>query len=133
MEQSPSSEANSCSATQEILSILWNPKVRYHLHKSLPLVPILSQINPVHTPHPISLKSSLMLSSHLQLDLSNGLIPSRFSIKTLHAPLSSHIFYMPCPVHPIFLGLITPISGKGASYEAPNNAIFSSLLLCYPS
>ena len=54
MEQGPSRKANRFSASQEIARILWDPKVPYSIHKSPPPVPILSQIDPVHTPHPTS-------------------------------------------------------------------------------
>jgi hypothetical protein len=49
MEHSPSWEANGFAASQEIPHILWNPKVYYHIYKSSPLVPILSQLDPHST------------------------------------------------------------------------------------
>ena len=73
-QQSPSREADQLSASIEIPRILCNPKVQYRIHKCPPPVPILSQFDPVNTPHPTSWRSILILSSHLRLGLPSGLL-----------------------------------------------------------
>jgi hypothetical protein len=65
MEPSPSWEAASRSTNQNFPNILWNLKVHYRVHKSPPLFPILSQINPVHTT-PSYLRSILAYISYFE-------------------------------------------------------------------
>ena len=82
MEQSLSWEANRFLASQEIPRILWNPKVHYHIHKWLPPVPILSQLDPVHNP------TSHFLKIHI--DTFTAIVDlSRFNNSCLKSPAST--------------------------------------------
>jgi len=91
MEQSPFWEANRVLASQEIPSILWNPKVYYRIHKCPPPVPILSQLDAVHTPTSHFLKIHLIIILPSTSGSSSGLFPSGFLTKTLYTPLISPI------------------------------------------
>jgi hypothetical protein len=106
MEHSPSWEANRFSASQEIPGILWNPNVRYRIHKSPLSVPILSQLDSVHTPHPTSWRSILILSYQLHLGLPSGLFPSGFPIEALYTPLLSPYVLHASPIS--FFSILSP-------------------------
>jgi hypothetical protein len=129
-ELSPSWGTANCAATQNLPSILWNPKVQYRVHKSPPLFPILSHINPIHT-IPSYLRSILILSTHLRLGLPSGLFPFGFPTNILCIPILPHSWYMPSPSHPSWIDHSSYT--WSTSYEAPHYAAFSNLLLLHPS
>jgi hypothetical protein len=78
-----------------------NPKVHHHIHKSQPLVPILSQLDPLYT-SPANFPKTPY--SHLRLGLPSGLFHSGFPNKTLYSFLSSPT-RATCPTHLILLDL----------------------------
>jgi hypothetical protein len=98
-QQCPSWEANRFSVTQEIPGILWNPKVLYHIHKCLPPVPTLSQLNPVQNP------TSLFLKIHLNIILPStpGSYKWSLSLGLPHQRLSSHPYVLHAPHITFFL------------------------------
>ena len=100
MEQSPSWEANWLSASQEILRILWNPKVHYRIHKCPPTVPIQSQLDPVHNPTSDVLKIHINIMNPSMPDSSKWSLTLRFPHQNLvYASPLPHTRYIPRPSH----------------------------------
>jgi hypothetical protein len=95
-------ESTSCSSNQEFANILWNAKVHYSVHKTSPLDPNQSQINPVHVTQSYSSKIHFDICSRLRLNLSSALFHSGFPIKILCTFLVSPM-RATCPAHLIRL------------------------------
>jgi hypothetical protein len=112
MEQSPSSETDSCSADQDIPRLIWNPEVHYRVHKSPQLISILGQMHSVHTFRTCypKIHSDIILPSTPR---SPKWFSNNYLVRICHL---SHVCYMP------------PISSLRASFEVPHYAFFSSLL-----
>jgi len=123
MEHSPAWEANRFSASHDIHCILWSLKVHYRVHKCPPHVHVLSHINPVHAPHPMSWISILILSSHLRLVSSEWSLSLRFPHQNpVYTSLLPHTFYM--PVRFILLDFIT-WTIFGEQYRSPSSSLCS--------
>ena len=76
-------------------------------------------------PHPTSWRYILILSTHLRLGLSSGLLPSGFPTKTLCATISSPI-RATCPAHLILLDFITR-TVLGEEYKWFNSSLCNLL------
>jgi hypothetical protein len=125
-ELSRSWEAASRLATQEFPNILWHGNVHYLVHQSPPLLPVVSQINPV--PITPSLGFILMSFSHLRLSLPSGLLLLAFTTKSYK---NSSPMLAIRPVHLILFDVII-LSKLGGEYKLWSTALCASFLPFHP-
>ena len=124
---------NKSSASQEIPRILWDPKFHYRIHKSLPTVLILVQLNLIHA----------FLSHFLKIYF-NIVLPSiprsskwSFSTKSPHQTLYTSLLSpmtSTCPTRLVILYFITQILlVRSTNHKTPLYIVFSTTLLPCPS
>lgn len=88
----------SWEVSQKIPQTLRNQKVYYLIHKSSPLVPILSQINPVHN-FTTDLRSNLTLCSRLRRVFQLVSFPQVYHQNPVCSSPLPHAWRMPRPSH----------------------------------
>jgi hypothetical protein len=103
------------AAIQELSSILLNPKFHYRVHKSPPLFHILNQSSPIHTIPSYLSQTILILSTHLRLCLTSGILLSYFRTNILYAFVFSQVRAI-CPAHLILLD-VTILIVLGEEYK----------------
>ena len=124
MDQSSSCKANWFLTSQEILHILWNPKVQYHIHKCSPTAPILSQLDPVLTP------TSHFLRIYLNIILPSMPGSPKWSLSlrfphqnTVHTPPPQYVLHAP----PISFFCFITRTILGVEYRSLSSSLCSFL------
>jgi hypothetical protein len=84
----------------KLLRCLWHEKVYYRVHKIPPVIPILSDMNPVNTIRPYFLKIQIYIIP----GLTSWLFPLHFQLKVLY--ITHLAMCATCPAYLIFLYLI---------------------------
>jgi hypothetical protein len=82
------------------------------------------------SPHPLTLRSILILSYHLSLDRPNDFFPSCFRTKFYtHLSSPSHVLHAPLSHPPWFNRPNSNLLKSGPTkYEAPHYAIYANLM-----
>jgi hypothetical protein len=129
MGLSPSWGAANCAATQKFPTILRNPNIQYRIHKSPPLVPIVSHIHPIHSiPFYLSKIHFTIVRPPTSRWSQWSALPPKSYMHSSSPPFVQHAQLISSfLIWSFWLYLETC-----TSYEAPCYAVFSSLLSLHP-